>query len=375
MDKVLIFTSTTLHNSPRIIKEIEMLQSSYVVYAIGTTAFYNNNITSISFNEVTDNYFDKLQNKITNILSRYNYTSTLFFKNYKIRKLLNQINPKIVITHDPKFLPYLVRRKYHKNFKLIYNAHEYHPLEYEDRKQWMKRSGKIYFNIYKKYLDKVDLLINVSNGIVDKCFSQFNVNSLLIPNVTNYHNIKPVFNIEKKIKIIHHGLPIKERQIEIMINAVSLLSNQYELDLMIVKGNDDYFNYLQKLINKTTNVRIIPIVEYKNIIEKIKSYDIGIYNLPPTSFNNKYALPNKFFEFIQARLCLVIGPSYEMKKIVENYNIGLIANDFTEKELIRTLSNLKREDIQKFKLNTDKAARDLNSESYYEEYMNKLKLL
>ena len=49
-------------------------------------------------------------------------------------------------------------------------------------------------------------------------------------------------------------------------------------------------------------------------------YDVGLYLLPPTNFNQRYALPNKFFEFIQGRLAIAIGPSPEMAKLVERSN-------------------------------------------------------
>jgi hypothetical protein len=374
-NNILIFTSTTLHNSPRIIKEINVLSEEFKIFAVGTSKYYDDTITSIPISKVKDNILDRVQKKIMNTFSNFSIIPLLYFKEKKIKKLLNYYKPKIVITHDPIYLPYLIKNKNINNYIIIYNAHEYHPLEYEDRVKWMMRSGKIYYNIYRKYLHQVDLLVNVSSGIAEKCLVEFGVESIIIPNVTNFININPVINSSDKIKIIHHGLPIKERQLEIMIKAVAQLDNKFDLDLMIVKGNDEYYKYIEGLVNATSNVKIIPTVEYKKIIDKLKLYDLGIYNLPPTSFNNKYALPNKFFEFIQARLCLLIGPSIEMKHFVEKYNLGIITNDFTENELVRSLKLLKKEDIISYKNNSHKAAEILCTEKYYEEYYNQIKAI
>ncbi|MBK8628514.1 MAG: hypothetical protein IPN86_24075 [Saprospiraceae bacterium] len=101
----------------------------------------------------------------------------------------------------------------------------------------------------------------------------------------------------------------------------------------------------------------------KNIVSFISSYDMGVYILEPTNFNNGMALPNKIFEYIQARLAAAIGPSSEMKGLTENYNIGVVSHDFKSKSLANILNNLRKEDISNFKNNSNSAAKILNSES------------
>ena len=46
---------------------------------------------------------------------------------------------------------------------------------------------------------------------------------------------------------------------------------------------------------------------------------------PPINFNNKLALPNKLFDYVQARLGVLIGPSPEMVHYVEEYDLGEVA--------------------------------------------------
>ncbi|MBK7701065.1 MAG: hypothetical protein IPJ39_21260 [Saprospiraceae bacterium] len=86
-----------------------------------------------------------------------------------------------------------------------------------------------------------------------------------------------------------------------------------------------------------------------NIVNFISKYDIGLYILEPTNFNNGMALPNKMFEFIQARLAIAIGPSPEMKSLVEEYNLGVVSADFDSKGLAISLNNLTHQNIIDFK--------------------------
>ena len=64
------------------------------------------------------------------------------------------------------------------------------------------------------------------------------------------------------------------------------------------------------------------------IVDTIAQYDIGLFLLSPANFNYYHALPNKLFEFVQARLAVAIGPSPEMARIVNDHDLGIVAPDF-----------------------------------------------
>ena len=75
-----------------------------------------------------------------------------------------------------------------------------------------------------------------------------------------------------------------------------------------------------------------------------------------------YALPNKFFEFIQARLAIAIGPSPEMARLVKQYNLGIVSQDFTPKSMAESLNSLTKEQIRQYKENANQTAKILNAE-------------
>jgi hypothetical protein len=58
------------------------------------------------------------------------------------------------------------------------------------------------------------------------------------------------------------------------------------------------------------------------------------------TFNLKYILPNKFFEFIQARLAVAIGPSVEMKRLVKEWDCGIVAANFEAKSMAAEINRL-----------------------------------
>jgi hypothetical protein len=167
-----------------------------------------------------------------------------------------------------------------------------------------------------------------------------------------------------KVKLIHHGGAMKQRRIEMMIKMMQYLDNEkYELTLMLVPGDQKYYAYLTKMAGKFKNIKIVNPVGFSKIPETINKHDVGVYILRPDGFNDKYALPNKIFEFIQARLAIAIGPSIEMAKIVNKYHVGVVSKDFSAKSLADSIRTLSWDSIMEYKGNSDKYAKELSSEN------------
>lgn len=363
--KILIITPNALHNGPRLIREIDALKTGYEITAIGATPPHDPAVKYIPFLSIHYGFIDKVIKKGWRILFNRPFLWNTPVKQNRIHRLLQQEKPDIVIAHYPTELPYLFSFP-NRKFKVVYNAHEYHPLEFDSNPVWMNLWGKLYTYIYRKYLNKVDLLINVCESIALKCEQEFGKQSLVVPNAASYHKevVPQFYTGNRPVRMIHHGGAVVDRKIELMIEAVAALGVEYELDLMLIPSHPDYYHRLMELAAKTNNVNIIKPVSFKEIVPFINQYDIGLYNLPANNFNEKVALPNKFFEYIQARLCIVVGPSVEMKNIVEKYDLGRVTGDFTAQAIVEELSKITRADINKYKQNAHKAASQLSAEYY-----------
>jgi hypothetical protein len=98
------------------------------------------------------------------------------------------------------------------------------------------------------------------------------------------------------------------------------------------------------------------------VVTTIQPYDIGVFLLPPVNFNYENTLPNKLFDFIQARLGVAIGPTPEMASIVNQYSIGVVSEEFTPASLAKKLNALTAEQVAAFKTNAGVAAKELNAE-------------
>jgi len=149
-----------------------------------------------------------------------------------------------------------------------------------------------------------------------------------------------------------------------MIRAAGLLGSGYSLELYLVPtpGNPGYLDRLARLAAVTPNVSLRPPLPYEALLETTNRCDIGLYALPPSNFNQRFALPNKLFEYIQARLAVVTGPSPEMAALVRKHGIGSVADADTPEAIAKTVAELTRADIERCKQNADRAARLLTAE-------------
>ena len=134
-------------------------------------------------------------------------------------------------------------------------------------------------------------------------------------------------------------------------------------------------NFLKQKYKDDKRVSFIDPVGTHEISKKINEYDIGIYILPPLNFNNINALPNKFFEFIQGRLAVAIGPMPAMAEIVKRYSLGVVAQDYTSRSLATAIKNLSRENIYKCKKNAEAAAMELSEEKNKQTLLEEIKKL
>jgi hypothetical protein len=144
-----------------------------------------------------------------------------------------------------------------------------------------------------------------------------------------------------------------------MIDMMKYLDDRFLLDIMLIEKNSEYLRLLKKKAAPNQRIKFIPPVAMSDISRTINTYDIGLFLLPPTNINYSYALPNKFFEFIQARLAVAIGPSPEMEMYVKQYNCGVVSCNFTPYQLAIELNRLTNDQIDQFKMNSHKAAQEL----------------
>lgn len=273
-----------------------------------------------------------------------------------LKRVLKDKNYDVLVVEDLFLLPlaFQIRSKE----KILFDVREYFTKQTENDYYFRKYHAPIREVLCRHYLPMCDKIFTVSPGLAKKYHKEFAVEMEVLLSTPYYVDL-PVKNTqENEIKMVHHGLVSNDRGIDKMIEVVKKLDNRFMLDLYLV-GDTSYINELRSKAKGCNRIRFCEPVPFDEIVPMLNQYDIGFFYVEPTTFNLLHCLPNKLFEFIQGRLAIAIGPSPDMAKIVQDYNVGFISSEFTLNSMIERLSTLSIEEIDKAKENSDLASREL----------------
>jgi glycosyltransferase involved in cell wall biosynthesis len=95
--------------------------------------------------------------------------------------------------------------------------------------------------------------------------------------------------------------------------------------VLVIAGIGDIFGLLGKMtMEESLSERVIFLgqVPMEHLHEYTQSADLGLSIEKNVSLNYYFCLPNKFLDYIQANVPVLVSPFPEMKSIVDAYQIG-----------------------------------------------------
>lgn len=274
--------------------------------------------------------------------------------------LLAQRSFDLVVANDISALPLALELA--GNCPVLMDAHEYSPKEFDDKLLWKVLFGRYHHDLCRRYLPKAAAMTTVCQGIADEYEREYGVPCKVIHNAPLDQKLSPSAVDADCIRLIHHGSAIRSRHLGVMIEMMKHLDARFTLDFMLVETDAAYMAELRAAAQADSRIRFIEPVAMQDICQRLNEFDVGVYLLPPVNFNHEHALPNKFFEFIQARLAVAIGPSPEMATLLRQYQCGVVAESFDPQALAAVVQQLDATTVARFKEASDVAAGDLNYE-------------
>lgn len=258
---------------------------------------------------------------------------------------------------------------------VLVDSHEYSPREFEDRRIWQLLFAPYSEALCARYLPRAAVMTTVCQRIADEYQRVYGVASKVVYNAPSAQGLQPSPVLPGRVRLVHHGAAIRSRHLGLMIEMMLYLDERFVLDIMIVETDPAYMAELRTLAAGDSRIKFVEPVALESICQRINEYDVGLFLLPPVNFNYRYALPNKFFEFVQARLAIAVGPSAEMASLVNQYSLGVVADSFAPEAMATALVGLTDESIATYKLAADRAARDLNFEAAGRVWQNEIRRL
>jgi len=246
------------------------------------------------------------------------------------------------------------------------DCHEFSFEQYMHDPKWIKRERPWVQAMEKRYLPGASVVTTVCDGIADALQTTYTLakRPTVVRSTAFYHDL-PFRPVGEQIQVLYHGIVSPMRGLEQTIESVKLWNPEYHF-VIRGPGPDDYIASLNALAEQhgvTSRVRIDPPVAFNEMVPRANEADIGFFVQPDISRQKRFTLPNKFFEYVQARLALCVADLPEMARLVKEHDLGVLVPTITPESIAQQVNSLTRDNINAYKHASMKAAQTLSWQS------------
>jgi len=267
----------------------------------------------------------------------------------------SKTNFDTVLCHDLLLVPSLLGE--FKKARLVVDLREYYPAQEAHRLFWRLTFGRLNHYVCRTYLPRAAALSTVSDSLANLYGDEFGFSISVIPSYAVYHDL-PIRPVKSPIRLVYLGNASRSRRIHDLVSVMRDVGDAFVLDLYLVEKESAYFETIQRMVAGRRNIRILPPVPFSEIVNTLNSYDIGVLCLPQGHVNFDVAMPNKLFEYVQARLMVLSPPRPAVGGFVEAHKLGVRLSGDSVSAVVRALTDLDVATISAFKETVDRFARE-----------------
>jgi glycosyltransferase involved in cell wall biosynthesis len=238
--------------------------------------------------------------------------------------------PQFLNIHSATLLPFAgLQKLLSRKCRIIYDAHE---LETETNA--LSGPAKIYKTLCEKlFLKYCHHCFVVSPMIRDWYRKKYNMDNIsvllnapLIKETTTVGtDLRKKFNLQADDLIIAYvGLFARGRGVDLLLNMADQDVEHFKF-IFIGFGPEE------------ARIRSHPLFEQRvfflepqpqaRLLETLKQLDFGCAYFSPTCVSQDMALPNKFFEYLNAGVPVIVGPGRQLRQFISEYEIGFAVDN------------------------------------------------
>jgi glycosyltransferase involved in cell wall biosynthesis len=369
---VLLLSFSPLRRDPRVLRQLKILREEYSVSTCGFGPAPDAVEEHYEIPSSESGWWPKDLKYAGAHLASKNFR-TFYRHEPRVQSVLNNVPEgqfDIIIANDVNTVPLAQLLK--PRCGIHADLHEWEPRVPGSGLNW-RMMALPYSRWHLRRVKEVASVTTVATGLAQAYQRRYGISAEVVTNAADYAETSPG-PVGRPLRMVHSGGSNPSRRLDLMVDAMRGLEGA-TLEFMLMSTGEGAVEALKDYAADVPNVTFRDPVPYSELVETLSAYDVGLFLLPPTNYNYEMALPNKLFEYVQARLAIVISPSPEMARIVNKHDLGLVAEDFSAEAFHAALQQLTPESVQKFKENSHKAARELSSETAVRPWLEAIRAI
>lgn len=361
MKKIANIVFNPFTNDSRVIKESMSLANNN--YHVEVIAHLDKNLEKA---EIQNNFIVKRFSYLNRTVTKIKFAKLKAYLIYLKESTQYCKDFDILHCNDLNALPlaYIIKKFYNKDIKVVYDAHEY-----ETEVSGLSGVQKIIRKKVEQFLIQyTDAVICVSNKIADEYVRLYNIpKPVLVLNTPAYKNIekkdifREYFGIKKEqIIFLYQGALSPGRGVEIILDTFKIMND--EKSVIVFMGYGALEADIKTISKEYTNIYFHKAVSPDILLDYTSSADFGIATIEDSCLSYRYCLPNKIFEYTMANVPVIVSNLPEMKKVVMDNAIGVVAQENTPSGLREAILQAVQLDKNKLQNNIEKVKEIYNWE-------------
>ncbi|MEA3491296.1 MAG: glycosyltransferase family 4 protein [Campylobacterota bacterium] len=361
MKTVTSIVLNNFQNDSRVLKESISLQNAG--YKVKVVALHEEPLQEFDIVQNIEVHRVKLRSRSW---SKHKAIQLLKYFEFMYRVIREHKHSDILHCSDLNTLPVgvTIKKIFNKNAQIVYDAHEY-----ETEINGLHGIQKTLTKKIERFLIKyADAVICVSDAIADEYVKLYNIpKPALVLNTPPFKKIekKDIFretlNIAKdKTIFLYQGGLSKGRGIEILLDTFKQIGDNK--DIIVFMGYGSLEELVQTASKEYSNIYFHKAVTPDVLLDYTSSADFGISTIEDSCLSYRYCLPNKMFEYLMAEIPVIASNLYEIKRLVEDNNIGVVVDENTPNGLEEAIKKATLLDKEELYVNIQKAKEIYNWE-------------
>lgn len=265
------------------------------------------------------------------------------------RAALIALKPDVIHANDWTALPAAVATARATGARVVYDSHEFAAEEHADNLRWRLVAQASARATEARLIGAAAATITVSDGIADALqrAHRLPARPAVVRNAPGFEDVA-LSDAAWPRRLLFHGVLKPGRGVESAIAATAALPDH----VLTLRGDGgaDYLAFLREKAQAAGGrVRFEPAVAPGDVVRAAAASQIGLFCAPLDTGHNRFAMPNKFFEYAMAGLATLAARGSELGALVERLGCGALADDASPQALADTLRGIDDADLARMR--------------------------